>query len=218
MPNFIPRVEFLLQSLLFSQNECPHCGTKNLKVVFKKHRLIAIKKCLECHLYFTSPIYKRSLLASNIYGTLYDEEWTTRLPELSQLPHLKETKFESIGKNFSSVLGSMVKCCAGSGNKLLEIGSGWGYFLFQAAEHGFDATGVEINSKLAAFGRRHLGSVVVEDMEKLKGTQFDIGFSWHALEHFTGLEKIFRDLNNALKPGGHLIIGVPNLDWDQFGK
>ena len=52
------------------------------------------------------------------------------------------------------------------GSSLVEVGSSWGYFLWQAKNQGFDVTGVEIGEKRRLFGERHLEVKIVDDIKK----------------------------------------------------
>ena len=100
---------------------------------------------------------------------------------------------------------------------MLEIGSAWGYFLYQAKEYGFEATGIEIDARLSSFGKEKLGVAIVPGFGELKGGPFDVAVLVHSLEHFTDLSRVFLDLRDHLKPGGHLFIAVPHFDWRRFG-
>lgn len=214
--NWIPRAEFFLQSLVSFQPQCPYCKSRNAKTIFRKYGSIRIKQCPECLLCYTSPIYK-SWIVKNIYGAFYEADGVTRFPDPVRLEQLKETNFKGSEKDFSWILEPLAALLSEKKGRLLEVGSAWGYFLYQAKQHGFDPAGIEINEKAVAFGKERLGVRIVKGFEELEKGSFDLVFSWHALEHFTDLSRIFSDIEKATKPGGHLLIVVPNFDWEQFG-
>jgi SAM-dependent methyltransferase len=80
-------------------------------------------------------------------------------------------------------------------------------------------TGVEIGATRRAFGRLRLGLEIVGDLSELpSGTQYDVIYASHVLEHFTDLGGVFPRIARALKDDGVLFIEVPNFDPEQFGK
>jgi len=218
MPNLIPRAEFLLQSLFAQQKSCPHCHSKDIYVVTRKYPTVSVKKCRQCLLCFTSPIYK-SWFSKNFYESFYSGEGlTTQMPTAKELAHLRETNFLGTDKDFNWLLPRIASVAGANGRRLLDIGCSWGYFLFQAKKYGFDGIGIEIDPKRGAFGREHLGVAIVQSFDELLEAKFDIAFSCHAFEHFTSLSSVIDKIRDRLVPGGHLFIIVPIFDWDRFGK
>jgi SAM-dependent methyltransferase len=210
MSNLIPKLEFVAQSLVKKQSFCPHCAWGNFNQIYKKYGVIKIQECQNCNLCFTDPIYQ-PLLTSSLYDHLYAAEGsTTRLPNQDELATLKKNLFQSSDKYFGDRLRKIKLLIAGK--KMLEIGSSWGYFLYQAQHHGFEATGVEISNRRRLFGIRNLEVNIVESMDSLKGGLFDLVYTSHVLEHFTDISTIFVEIHNLLIRGGELIIEVPNFD------
>lgn len=104
--------------------------------------------------------------------------------------------------------------------RLLDVGAGTGDFLRMAKEKGWDVHGVEPNGKA-----RELARVKEIDLEAsldaVEGEQFDVVTLWHVLEHLPDLENSVRKIEKLVKPGGVLLVAVPNLNsWDAryFGK
>jgi SAM-dependent methyltransferase len=177
---------------------------------------VRITQCNSCSLYFTDPIYK-PLFISSLYDHLYSGEGhTTSLPKPDELASLKGNCFELSDKYCGDRIQAIKKY--DFGQNLLEIGSSWGYFLYQAKQQGFDVTGVEISEPRRLFGINNLGVDIVESLNHLNGRLFDIIYTAHTLEHFTDLSTIFGDLARLLHVGGKLIIEVPNFDYTEFGK
>ncbi len=212
MSNLIPRIEFLFQALCTSQKICPHCHSLNADVVCKKYQVIKIKKCQDCLLYFTSPIY-RSLLGVRFYDLLYrGEGCVTTLPAINADQNFSEDLMKRLGRDFSHILRALSGLTEGS--RLLEVGSSWGYFLFQAKKYGFDPVGIEIADKRRRFGIDKLGVNIVKSFDELGNQRFDVIYSSHTLEHFTDISMFFRDAFNHLKSKGKLLIEVPNIDFE----
>lgn len=97
--------------------------------------------------------------------------------------------------------------------RLLDIGSGPGYFLKHGKDRGWDVTGVE-PSRQAAAHARSLGLTVVEAFldETLAPTlgQFDVIHLSEVLEHIPDPGKLLRLAHTMLAPGGLLCVVVPN--------
>ncbi len=217
MANLLCRAEWLLQSLVKDQRVCPHCGSRNVRVVARKALFIRIKRCGDCLLLFTGPIY-RPWFTRSIYGTIYDGAWATRWPDPQELERAKESRFVGSPVDFGYMLKPIAALCAGGSMRLLEIGSAWGYTLYQAQQHGFRAVGIEINPLAARFGTENLGVRIVNEFSDLPEEPFDVAVAWHSLEHFVDLSAVFKELRDHLRPQGHLVIGTPNIDPDRLGK
>ena len=95
----------------------------------------------------------------------------------------------------------------------LDAGSSSGEFVYLLNSKGFDAQGVEANLPYADYSLAELALPVTKSpfSEFKTETKFDIITMFHVLEH---LENPVRDLSHLkefLKPGGKLIIEVPNI-------
>lgn len=108
---------------------------------------------------------------------------------------------------------------------ILEIGSGWGAFLLEAAKRGHNATGITISEKQFDYTQKCIESsplsgqmdVQLLDYRNLTG-QFDGIVSIEMFEA-VGEEywnQYFTSLSNALKPGGKAVIQTITIDDDHF--
>jgi SAM-dependent methyltransferase len=108
--------------------------------------------------------------------------------------------------------------------RVLEVGSAPGEFLVQFARrfgcipHGLDYSevGVEVNKQV--FGRNGFnpGNVIYADFfsdqfRKQYRESYDVVISRGFIEHFTDVESVIERHMDLLKPGGRLIISIPNL-------
>ncbi|MGW8247531.1 MAG: class I SAM-dependent methyltransferase [Acidiferrobacterales bacterium] len=100
-----------------------------------------------------------------------------------------------------------------AGMRILEIGSGTGYFLEQARQAGLRATGIELNQHAAMTARERGLDVVCnslsQEASRKQGT-YDAVCSFQVLEHVLSPGEFIENSVNLLKPGGILIYGVPN--------
>ena len=106
------------------------------------------------------------------------------------------------------------------GRRLLDIGSGPGYFLKCGREMGWDVLGFEPSKDAAEYSSK-LGVEVVNDFfpgETIKKYgKFDAIYMKTVIEHIPDPEKLLRDAKNALVPGGVLCIISPN-DYNPLQK
>jgi 2-polyprenyl-3-methyl-5-hydroxy-6-metoxy-1,4-benzoquinol methylase len=97
--------------------------------------------------------------------------------------------------------------------RLLEIGGAAGFFLDEARRRGYDGAGVELNEEMTAYARQALGLDVragrVEEVD-LGEQVFDAACAFHVLEHVPAPAEAIRAIRAALRPGGMLLIEVPN--------
>lgn len=110
----------------------------------------------------------------------------------------------------------------GSG-RLLDFGCGAGELVCQMRERGWSVEGVDLSPAVArkverSLGIRvHVGSLPHRD---LAAASFDVITMWNALEHVHEPRAVLRAARELLRPGGRLVIGVPNLaSWSarRFG-
>ncbi len=93
---------------------------------------------------------------------------------------------------------------------LADLGAGTGAFLEAAREKGWKIDGVEPSDKARVLARQK-GIILKEQISDLNGNNFDVVTLWHVLEHLPDLENVVLDISKLVKPGGHLIIAVPNF-------
>jgi len=114
----------------------------------------------------------------------------------------------------------IVRCVAGSGRgkRLLDVGCGDGTFLLAARDAGWQVAGTELNPQPA----RSQGLDVRENLDELQGIEpFDCITSWHSLEHLRDPRSALVAARKLLRPGGVLVVAVPNNDGFQariFGR
>jgi SAM-dependent methyltransferase len=204
---------YFLNALIKTKMKCPYC--QSLPLVYgKKYLVFDISKCQKCGLFFVNPT---PLLNKNL-EKFYDERYyssDTAIPNLEELKLLKKQNFRGSKKDCHEKLAVIRRLS--SGNRLLEFGAGWGYFLFQAAAYNFFPVGVEISRRKADFGRNYLGVDIYSDIDSTEG-KFDIICTFHTLEHLTDLKYIFDKFYQRLLPNGVIIIEVPNFDPETKGR
>jgi len=102
--------------------------------------------------------------------------------------------------------------------KVLDIGCGRGLLLNKLRQRGWDPTGTELSEGAAAYARDELKlPIIVKPLEEIgfPDNEFDLVILWHVLEHVHSPRDIIREVARILKPGGTLLVAVPNFgSWE----
>ncbi|RME43318.1 MAG: class I SAM-dependent methyltransferase [Chloroflexi bacterium] len=106
-------------------------------------------------------------------------------------------------------------CAAGlSPGRALEIGCGDGWMLDALRRMGWVVAGTERSQRSAASPRRLGLDVLVEGMAggAFAARSFDLVILWHVLEHLHDPLGTLIEVNRIVRPGGRLIVAVPNIE------
>ncbi|MCP9439459.1 MAG: class I SAM-dependent methyltransferase [Nitrospira sp.] len=99
--------------------------------------------------------------------------------------------------------------------RILDVGSGGGEFAYLLQSLGHHIHGVEPNRGYAEYSQRQYGLTVrigfVQDMV-FPAESFDLITMWHVLEHTEDPGAVLARLRSWLKPGGTLVVEVPNVE------
>jgi SAM-dependent methyltransferase len=97
---------------------------------------------------------------------------------------------------------------------LLDVGAGRGRFVAHARAAGYDARGIEPSRRGVLAGREVYGveleAAGIEDAQ-VAPASIDAATLWHVLEHVEDPQAALRTVAGWLRPGGVLLVGVPNL-------
>jgi len=143
------------------------------------------------------------------------------MPEEAELSGHYE-KFEAVPKEDPSGFkmdpfrGKTIKSLKPSRetDRLLDVGCGKGEMVYCLMNEGYDAVGVEPYFK-PEYENEELNRRIISK------TIFDAGFEdgrfslitmWSVMEHIIDPEPLLKEVARLLKPGGRLIISVPNLN------
>jgi 2-polyprenyl-3-methyl-5-hydroxy-6-metoxy-1,4-benzoquinol methylase len=103
-----------------------------------------------------------------------------------------------------------------SSGRLLDIGCSTGAFLRGMSKYpGWELEGVEISSYAAEIGRNRFGlNIFIGTVEQadFPAQHFDVITLWDVMEHLHDPISSLTEISRILKPGGLLILRVPNLD------
>jgi SAM-dependent methyltransferase len=100
----------------------------------------------------------------------------------------------------------------GSGNQVLEIGSGPGHVADMMAQAGVGVAGVDFSSKMVEVAQSRYPEIAFQqaDAEQLPfdADSFDAVVANFVVHHLARPETVFREVNRVLKPGGRFAFAV----------
>ncbi len=164
-----------------------------------------IYTCTECKLVFTNPQPEQNDLLKR-YGNDYYTHWTSPKQQERRIK-LWKRRFKIVKKLLPSV-------------RLLDVGCGEGLFLYTAKQNGYDVYGIEVSEFAVKYAKEKFGlninNTALENSD-FPDNSFDIITFWHTVEHLSSPEITLKKAEQLLKPGGYLIIAVPNVD-DVIGQ
>ncbi|MBE3141947.1 MAG: class I SAM-dependent methyltransferase [Thermoplasmata archaeon] len=176
--------------------KCSICRVDSLdnKVVAKRNGWLVIK-CKNCRSYFSVKC---------------DEDAITEASEFYAERELL------VGQYLSWAHRDFLKIKP-AGEKLLDIGCGTGDFIVRALDQGYDAWGIDMDSRAVEVGNKHWGfnRLVTKDaIEYLNqdDKQWDIITLFGVIEHLFDPHILFGEIIKHLKPGGYVAIAVQNMD------
>ena len=110
--------------------------------------------------------------------------------------------------------------CMLTSGRVLDIGCGSGFFLRALDSARWDRFGVEISEGAAEAARRTIGRDRIYtgtlNHAAHEDSMFDVVTLWSALEHTNQPRATLAEARRILKPGGSLIVQLPNADSYQL--
>lgn len=207
----VPKINNTSPTDFIKLEKCPLCGGRDIG----EHRyrigstclqgLYSLSYCQSCHHLFTNPKPSSDYL-TRIYnemsegGVILTAERDSFLLKLVRLSYFLSRNFISFKK----------------GERLLDVGCGNGLYLDFAKTKGAEVYGNDVDEyQLSRIIKRH-GREKIR-IGELKGNSWDNDFFdyvtlWHQFEHDFDPSATIKEIHRILKPGGQVIIDVPNID------
>ncbi|MBI1248403.1 methyltransferase domain-containing protein [bacterium] len=110
---------------------------------------------------------------------------------------------------------TMVQSLAPKGAAVLDVGTGSGELLYVGNRHGYKMQGIEVDHAYSQFGRQSYGVKIINQSllhASLPDNHFDVVTCFHVLEHLADPAAALRKIAATLKPGGYLLLEVPNVE------
>jgi SAM-dependent methyltransferase len=207
------RLSFATRMLLssFSDKKCPNCDSAHTEMISRKRLILHLRRCKECGIMFRWP-KEDPAFSEKFYQKSYAEaSYTTDLPDPVTLQRFLQNNFVGSPKDFAEPIGVMKEMLPQG--RVLDFGSSWGYGTYQLRQAGYDAFGFEISQPRAKHGRSELGVDIIDSLEELYNLppqSVDGIFASHVLEHLSSLKETFALFGRIVKPGGVVLVMVPN--------
>jgi 2-polyprenyl-3-methyl-5-hydroxy-6-metoxy-1,4-benzoquinol methylase len=177
-------------------NNCPICNSSDIVNTFNAvdhfstKEIFPIYDCSNCGFLFTNNFPSDDIIGRYYDSPDYISHSDSKKGVINRLYHfLREFMLKKKGNLVSKF---------STGNRLLDIGSGTGYFLKAAKERGYSVSGIEKDSKARNF------------LWNINSDSFDVVTLWHVLEHMQNLNEVVDKLFNILSKDGTLILALPN--------
>ena len=198
---------------IFKIKNCPVCDSSDFASFMDvpdwlvSKETFNISKCTSCGFKFTSDAPSENLVGPYYNSEEYVEHSDTKSGLIYSLYHKAREFMLSYKLRIISKMNV--------GKKLLDVGSGSGYFLNKMATNGYDVTGVEISDKAVELCKKNFGITANSPQDFLTNKldkDYDLITLWHVFEHVYSFEEYFDLFSNSLKDGGRLILALPNSD------
>lgn len=191
--------------------QCPVCSSEliNKSILIKDYSvseaLFELWSCANCTAMFTQNVPDVESIGAYYQSENYISHSDTQKGLINSLYHLV--------RNYTlKRKRTLIKRASGlRKGRLLDVGAGTGAFAHTMLAAGWEVTALEPDKGAATVAKKKYGLSLMpyETLFKLED-RFDVITLWHVLEHVHDLQGYLNRFNALLKPGGKLIIAVPN--------
>jgi 2-polyprenyl-3-methyl-5-hydroxy-6-metoxy-1,4-benzoquinol methylase len=204
-------------------NTCPICGSDLIRKVLNAKDYTVSKEsfdifhCGGCSGRFTQNVPEPGQIGRYYQSQEYISHSETKKGLINRLYH-------SVRKITLRSKQNWVKAATGlKQGSLLDVGCGTGAFVHYMKQLHWEVTGVEPDDTARENAKTlyQVDALPIEKLFDLPEAQYDAITMWHVLEHVHTLHAYLEQLRKLLKPGGKLIIAVPNytsLDAEYYGE
>jgi len=202
---------------------CPCCRGSDARQIMTKNSF-SLCQCSECATIYANPRFSQEMLDD--YSSREKRlNYANIINEIGAADLRKKEIFSPRARLTESMLSKLGKEMRDS--RLLDIGCASGQFLsLFDKDRGPEIYGVEASSDLAVLAQQavpwaNILALSFEDCEFEPGF-FDVITIWEVLEHIFDPFNLMVKVKELLKPGGILLLSVPNIDgfdiqvlWDK---
>jgi SAM-dependent methyltransferase len=169
--------------------------------VFTNDYAARLVKCKPCGLVSRDPRFSPAASIQAYAKDDYHPDWL-------------ESSFQEYYASFRSQMPRLIKQI-GPEAHILEVGSYVGGFLAAAREFGWQAQGVDVGKRVSDFVRSKGFQVTTGTLleARLPDATFDAAFVWVCFDQLPDPWAVLREFRRVLRPGGWLILAVPNGDF-----
>jgi 2-polyprenyl-3-methyl-5-hydroxy-6-metoxy-1,4-benzoquinol methylase len=190
------------------------CGSSNLRDKLQvqdksvSQEMFTIVQCQDCEFQFTNPRPNAAHIGKYYESDAYVSHNSGAQGLINRVYNV--ARFFTVRRKVALI----TKLNGGRAGQLLDYGCGTGHFLAGAKKAGWQVTGLEPNARARQNAAERVGQTIQEPtvLTTLAPSSFDTITLWHVLEHVHALHETLDELIAALKPGGKLLIAVPNVE------
>lgn len=197
---------------LINYTQCPACASDSIHTVLSardhtvSQELFEIWECENCSLRFTQNVPDENTISPYYQSDAYVSHSDTRAGLINRLYHL-------VRSHTLTVKRKLLKRVTGrQQGELLDIGAGTGAFAHAMQAAGWMVTGIEPDETARHIARNKFGLELkpADVLSNMEPGRFDAVTMWHVLEHVHDLHGYLDHCHRIIKPGGKLVIAVPN--------
>lgn len=192
--------------------ECPVCGSASIQQMLTvtdhscSKEQFSVWNCGSCSFAFTQDVPAQEEIGRYYQFENYVSHTDTKKGLVNRLYHWVRN-YTLKGKQ------RIIQKATGLKNgHILDIGCGTGAFLNRMQQNGWQVTGLEPDktARDVAMQQYQVAARLPEELFQLPVNSFDAITMWHVLEHVHQLKEYIQQIHRLLKPGGTLVIAVPN--------
>lgn len=193
-------------------DSCPLCGKNRLEKVmtctdhYATNEPFDIWRCASCGFLFTQDVPDESEIGRYYESPDYISHTDTRKGLANRLYHY-------VRQYMLRRKARLIKqSCGLSRGRLLDIGTGTGYFPHFMMKRGWRVSAIEKSPQARSFAHEHFGLDVdvPEALATYEDGAFDVITLWHVMEHLQHLNETWERLHALLADRGILVVAVPN--------
>jgi len=184
---------------------CDLCGAgdPSYPIIYKdQYRNITggIARCSRCGLMYRNPASRTAHLADLYNAQQYDESACAWISARKRVFDRYLDEMEQWRKN----------------NQVLDVGCGPGFFLDACKSRGWQCSGLELSASAVRYARDKFGLIIENEAfngRKYNDNSFDVVTLWNVLDHLEHPRSTLIDIYRIIRPGGCLIVRVPNASF-----
>jgi 2-polyprenyl-3-methyl-5-hydroxy-6-metoxy-1,4-benzoquinol methylase len=197
---------------MFTDSACMLCNSMGASFV-NNLRDDTDKCVVRCNICEHVQVYPLPKKEENI--KYYENDYVKNMSDLKESYKNKNNiqlmdKFKKIAENYVDSIKSIVS----KEQKMMEIGSGYGWFIEKMRKEGYTIDGVEVGENRAQLAFQRSGITLTNHDFMFNHSpmrqDYDVIFMFHVLEHLNDPITFLNNVKSIMKPSSTLIIEVPN--------
>lgn len=192
--------------------KCPVCGSVHLQPFlsctdcYATGETFEVLQCADCGFKMTQDVPVEAEIGRYYESPDYISHTNTKKGVMNTVYHwVRKYQLHKKAK-------LVERACGKRSGRMLDIGTGTGYFVNTMYQRGWDVEAVEKSAQARAFAFDNFGLNVLDDtkLNDFEDQSFNLITMWHVMEHIEHLDDLWETLKRELMDGGKLVVAVPN--------